>query len=197
MSSHDVAAAETAALPSQKRYRHQQVTFVPEAQLEETLTTAVTRQDQGQSVSSFYSSLVGISTTTNTADSALSKSRETTPPRTSIPNQLTLPHLNPPIMRLPVDENNAGHRYLVRYGWQPLQREGLGQKGREGRRVPLKTELRPDNVGVGAKISKNKIDQKEDNKPKKITKGKRKAQEKQARLRDREDTQRLYNEIMR
>ncbi|KAK9316406.1 hypothetical protein V1522DRAFT_2351 [Lipomyces starkeyi] len=201
MSSHDVAAAETAALPSQKRHRHRRVTFVPEAQQEETVTTAVSRQDQGKTISSFYSSLVGISTTTSTADSsaasALSKSRETTPERTSIPSQLTLPHLNPPITRLPVDENNAGHRYLVRYGWQPLQREGLGQKGREGRRQPLKTELRPDNVGVGAKITKVKTAQKEDNKPKRTTKGKRKAQEKEARLRDRVETQRLYDEIMR
>ncbi|KAK9385331.1 hypothetical protein V1515DRAFT_540352 [Lipomyces mesembrius] len=201
MSSHDVAAAENAALPSQKRYRHQRVTFIPEAQQEETVTTAVSRQDRGKTISSFYSSLVGISTTTNTAgssvDSALSKSPETTPERTSIPSQLTLPHLKPPIMRLPVDENNAGHRYLVRYGWRPLQREGLGQKGREGRRVPLTTELRPDNVGVGAKITKNKTAQKEDNKPKKTTKGKRKAQEKEARLRDSVETKRLYKEIMR
>ncbi|KAK9236197.1 hypothetical protein V1525DRAFT_407565 [Lipomyces kononenkoae] len=200
MRSHDIAAAETAALPSQKRYRHQQVSFVPATGEEETVAATVSTQEQGKNISSFYSSVVGISTTTNSADPAasvsVSESGATMQERTSIPSQLTLPHVEPPITRLPVDENNAGHRYLVRYGWQPLQKEGLGQKGREGRRVPVKAEPRPDNAGVGAKVTKNKS-KKEDNGPKKITKGKRRAQEREARLRDRLETQRLYNEIMR
>ncbi|KAK9323171.1 hypothetical protein V1517DRAFT_338150 [Lipomyces orientalis] len=201
MSSHEIAAAETAALPSQRRLRHQRVSFLPAAQEDEKVVSAVSKQEKGKTISSYYSSLVGLSTTTNVAaegtDASLRESGEGSPPVTSIPGQLSLPHLEPPVTHLPVDENNTGRRYLVRYGWQPLQREGLGQKGREGRRLPLKAEPRPHNVGVGAKVVKNKTAQEGNNKPKKITKGKRKAQEKEARQRDRAETQRLYNEIMK
>ncbi|KAK9245365.1 hypothetical protein V1506DRAFT_459129 [Lipomyces tetrasporus] len=200
MTSHEIAAAETAALPSQRRLRHQRVSFLPAAQEEEKVVSAVSKQEKGKSISSYYSSLVGLSNTTNVAaegDAGLRESGDSSPPVTSIPGQLSLPHVEPPVTHLPVDENNAGHRYLVRYGWQPLQREGLGQKGREGRRLPLKAEPRPDNVGVGAKVTKNKTVQEGNNKPKKLTKGKRKAQEKEARQRERAETQRLYNEIMK
>eukprot|EP01138_Halocafeteria_seosinensis_P009875 gb/GECG01010086.1/.p1 GENE.gb/GECG01010086.1/~~gb/GECG01010086.1/.p1 ORF type:complete len:269 (+),score=56.62 gb/GECG01010086.1/:1-807(+) len=53
-----------------------------------------------------------------------------------------------------IPRSNRGHALLNRMGWTEDSGEGLG-KDRQGRLLPVPTERRPDNRGVGAKLPTN------------------------------------------
>lgn len=74
---------------------------------------------------------------------------------TSVGHQVQESHIDPPVESLNVKKSHIGHKYLVRYGWEPLQREGLGMQGREGRRLPVKVHPRQNKMGIGGKINKS------------------------------------------
>ncbi|KAK9465953.1 hypothetical protein V1512DRAFT_39256 [Lipomyces arxii] len=191
MDAHGIAASETAAVGQKAGgYRHKRVNFIPAAQLEKSVTAYIPKT-HGKSASSFYSDLVGLPSSTGSKSSTPSESEGST----SIPTQLAQPHLEPPITRLPVNEDNSGHKYLVRYGWNPLQKEGLGPVGREGRRLPVKVEKRQDNGGIGAKPAKKSKSDTEA--ATKLTKGKRKIQKKESRIQEQSKARKLYDEIFR
>ncbi|KAK9449207.1 uncharacterized protein V1518DRAFT_417406 [Limtongia smithiae] len=121
--------------------KRQRIAFVRAQEQQPAITAPA--QSQGKRVASFYASLVGVNSTPAATPAA-------TVPATSISSQLDREHLEPPVALLPVPKESAGHRYLVRYGWHPLQRHGLGPEGREGRRVPLRAAQRAERMGLGA-----------------------------------------------
>ncbi|KAK9478070.1 hypothetical protein V1514DRAFT_347808 [Lipomyces japonicus] len=194
MNAHDQAATETARIAGHTRYRHRHVKFVPASGPAESIKAEnSSKGDPGKSVSSFYASIVGLSSSEGKEGS---KSQD--PTSGSISSQLSLPHVDSTIMPLPVEESNSGHRYLVKYGWQPLQRHGLGVPGREGRRLPIMPEMRLENVGVGAKTTKPNPQKSEDaNIKKKNYKKRRKQEIEDERRRDEQERKRLMQEMYR
>jgi hypothetical protein len=67
----------------------------------------------------------------------------------SIAHQVCLTHSHPPSH---LDRTRHGLRYLVAHGWDPDSRLGLGVRGREGIREPLKTKIKDNTVGLGMVI---------------------------------------------
>lgn len=45
---------------------------------------------------------------------------------------------------------HTGYKYLVKHGWSPISKRGLGVEGREGSREPIKVQKKDDRVGIGA-----------------------------------------------
>ncbi|MCJ1454318.1 hypothetical protein MMC28_004671 [Mycoblastus sanguinarius] len=70
------------------------------------------------------------------------------PHEASIAHQVCVPHSYPPSH---LDRNRQGMKYLSSYGWDPDSGLGLGASG-EGRRVPIKAELKNDTVGLGLEL---------------------------------------------
>ncbi|KAK7208064.1 hypothetical protein BZA70DRAFT_33778 [Myxozyma melibiosi] len=188
------ATAHTAQSSSAILRRHR-VKFVAASTEEQTVTQAAADRSRGQSVSSFYASLVGIN---KSPESDTPTPPRESPPETSIARLLEKTPVEAPIARLPVEEHSSGHRYLVRYGWHPLQPVGLGAPGREGRRVPVRAEVRPDYAGVGAKVKTRAADaKKQQDAPKKVTKAERKRLQREKTEREKRERQALYDEIVR
>ncbi|KAK9473007.1 uncharacterized protein V1510DRAFT_364141 [Dipodascopsis tothii] len=153
---HAEAVADLRRIKAHTFYRRSAVRFVPPAEegAEERSTAA-----SGQDVAAFYSALTRTPATPDPDEQAPAPAAVCDVCQTpvlgdghysSMAHQLKLSHVPAPLRPLGV-EGSAGHRYLVQYGWEPLQREGLGAPGREGRRLPVKAVRKADNVGVGGK----------------------------------------------
>lgn len=85
-----------------------------------------------------------------------------------------------------LDPRNRGLQYLCSYGWDPNSRLGLGPSG-EGRLFPVKTTVKKDTLGVGAEVPRR--DGKSTGQD-----GKRKETLDAKRVREREDDERLKAE---
>jgi G-patch domain len=73
---------------------------------------------------------------------AVAKSHES-----SLAHQVCLSHSHPPSH---LDRDHVGLRYLSSCGWDPDGRRGLGPSG-AGIRVPIKSKIKNDTVGLGVK----------------------------------------------
>ncbi|KAK9461193.1 uncharacterized protein V1516DRAFT_685647 [Lipomyces oligophaga] len=194
----DTQRAEDSELwPAQASTKYVRLKFVPASTDESALATI----DKPKSMADLYRSMVGLGSAAQ--NSVTFKSAENIP-GTSIARQLDIRHVDPPVTHLPVEQDSAGHRYLVKYGWQPLQREGLGAEGREGRRLPIRVEQRPDKSGIGTTVILRSSDSgsrsrtnKSARSAQKITKGERRRSLREAREKDKRDHDNLYREIMK
>jgi G-patch domain len=63
----------------------------------------------------------------------------------SLAHQVCLEHSHPPSH---LDRAHVGLKYLSAYGWDPDARRGLGASG-AGIRVPIKSKIKNDTVGLG------------------------------------------------
>ena len=54
------------------------------------------------------------------------------------------------------DQSRFGHKHLMRFGWQPGQ--GLGTQPVQSMKTHIKVSIKDDNLGLGAKLKKNKGD---------------------------------------
>ncbi|KAK6363476.1 hypothetical protein TWF730_000908 [Orbilia blumenaviensis] len=52
------------------------------------------------------------------------------------------------------NRQSEGYKHMVKLGWDPDSRDGLGAKG-QGTRYPVKATPKKDNLGIGAKPSKS------------------------------------------
>ncbi|KAK9383890.1 uncharacterized protein V2V93DRAFT_389598 [Kockiozyma suomiensis] len=190
----DSAAAVTTTKTAHAttRHRHQRVKFVAASTEVRTTTEASIDRSEGKKTASIYASVVGLK-----HNSTAELVNTTSSSETSIARLLEKPLAEPPIARLPVDENSAGHRYLERYGWEPLQPRGLGARGREGRRVPVKAQIRPDNSGIGAQVQLKPASSKIKEPAKKIKKAERKRRLREKALKEERERKQLYDEIVR
>ncbi|KAK9453239.1 hypothetical protein V1511DRAFT_505120 [Dipodascopsis uninucleata] len=139
------------------KYRFKKVVeFVPSS--DTVPETVQASQPKGDSISSFYSSLVGLHNKAMITDEWPSQESDSSNNNqgVSLAQQASLTHIDPPLVHLPVEKNNVGYRYLVRYGWNPLDREGIGRDGRKGRRSPLIAEQRTGKEGVGVAKQRQK-----------------------------------------
>lgn len=67
----------------------------------------------------------------------------------SVAHQVCLTHSHPPSH---LDREHIGLKYLSSYGWDPDARRGLGAT-ETGIRVPIKSRIKNDTVGLGVKDS--------------------------------------------
>ena len=70
----------------------------------------------------------------------------------SLAHQICVEHSYPPSH---LDRNRHGLKYLSSYGWDPDSRLGLGVLG-AGIKVPVKTTVKHDTVGLGVKLPEGK-----------------------------------------
>lgn len=75
----------------------------------------------------------------------------TKPHEASLAHQACLAHSHPPSH---LDRHHRGLQYLSSYGWDPDSRQGLGASG-EGRRFPIKAQVKNDTTGVGFRLPKS------------------------------------------
>lgn len=59
-------------------------------------------------------------------------------------------HSEAPARPLIFGPHHSGYKYLIRHGWSPLSKRGLGVKGREGSRDPISVHKKDDRSGIGA-----------------------------------------------
>lgn len=59
-------------------------------------------------------------------------------------------HSEPPARPLMFGPKHSGYKYLIKHGWSPLSKRGLGAKGREGSRNPISLQKKDDRFGIGA-----------------------------------------------
>jgi G-patch domain len=71
----------------------------------------------------------------------------TKPHESSLAHQVCLSHSHPPCH---LDRENIGLKYLSSYGWDPDARRGLGAT-ETGIRVPIKSRIKNNTVGLGVK----------------------------------------------
>jgi G-patch domain len=81
----------------------------------------------------------------------------TKPHESSLAHQVCLSHSHPPSH---LDRENMGLKYLSSYGWDPDARRGLGAT-ETGIRVPIKSRIKNNTVGLGVKDSNRVQVQKE------------------------------------
>ncbi len=72
-------------------------------------------------------------------------STPTKPHESSLAHQVCLAHSHPPSH---LDRENIGLKYLSSYGWDPDAHRGLGAT-EAGIRVPIKSKIKNDTVGLG------------------------------------------------
>ena len=87
---------------------------------------------------------------------------------TSIAHQVSLPHSNPPSH---LDRSHVGLKYLSSYGWDPDSRNGLGATG-TGIRVPIKSKVKNNTVGLGVEQTESKSQPQKKKKPDSADQGK-------------------------
>jgi len=80
------------------------------------------------------------------------------PHESSLAHQVCLSHSHPPSH---LDRSRKGLQYLESYGWDPDSRKGLGKEG-QGIRMPIKTEVKNDTLGIGLKRRDGGIKRKEE-----------------------------------
>ncbi|KAK6356227.1 hypothetical protein TWF718_000599 [Orbilia javanica] len=66
-------------------------------------------------------------------------------------HMFSLEHSKPPHH---LNRQSEGYKHMVKLGWNPENREGLGAEG-QGIRFPVKATSKNDNLGIGAKPSKS------------------------------------------
>jgi G-patch domain len=81
-----------------------------------------------------------------TADTSTAPAK---PHESSLAHQVCLSHSHPPSH---LDREHIGFKYLSSYGWEPDSRRGLGAS-ETGIRVPIKSKVKNDTVGLGVKDS--------------------------------------------
>ncbi|KAI9886252.1 MAG: hypothetical protein M1823_001923 [Watsoniomyces obsoletus] len=168
--------------------KRKRVHFVPPAPELEGVTAQ--QPTRGESVASFYESLVLPNSTNSPASVDPESPAPTTstgetqiceicklpiqpsitadtvprPHESSLAHQVCLTHSHPPSH---LDQRNKGLQYLSSYGWDPNDRRGLGPEG-EGRLFPIKPKVKGDKLGIGAKLPKAVREAKVEKKPEKL-----------------------------
>lgn len=114
----------------------------------------------GKSVASFYKSLVSTddeSVTTNNLEwcgvchsQIIDRDRH----HLSTVHVSATHHSEAPARPLMFGPHHSGYKYLIKHGWSPLSKRGLGAKGREGSRDPISVHKKNDRTGIGALPSK-------------------------------------------
>jgi hypothetical protein len=141
------------------------IAFVKSKSEEEEHSSQKKLHTNGQQVASFYRDLVQSDSNSSSIIEGEQKTKSSqeypicevcqTPIHDSDRHNLNAAHLsalsNPqaPLSTLSFDPESISYKYLVKHGWSPFQPTGLGVPGREGSRVPIKTELKNDKYGIG------------------------------------------------
>ena len=158
-------------------WKRPEIQFQQETELETVKEGDLPKSDRGESVASFYRSIITPPITEPASpqpDIILLDAPPNTEPVVLCPTcHLPLPssknlqrkhlrstaHLSkvvdsrpPPVNPLPVDRSSYGYKVLLSQGWNDKDRHGIGAEDNKGRREPIKaSRVKNDTVGLGIK----------------------------------------------
>lgn len=137
-------------------YRHRPVEFRRESSKENVDSVTIE-----SNAAAFYKDLIKkhVRVTPSEGDEPASNRQEcrvcrstTSDPKhhLSVVHQMNHATVEAPVEPLPVEQEHVGYKYLVKHGWSPISKAGLGPTGREGKRLPIKVgSVKKDKLGVG------------------------------------------------